>query len=377
MRLLVPFGTRPEIVKLAPVVRELRAGGDDVVVVATGQHHDAALTDVFYAELGVRPDVVLEAGGDPAQRLGAILTGALEVVGRVAPDAVLVMGDTHTVPAYCLAARNHTVPVIHLEAGLRSFNPTSVEEVNRRVAAAVASLHLAPTELSRQFLLDEGVPAERIAVVGNPVLDALRAVGAQRRPPHERSGVLLTAHRATNVDDPERLDQLVTLVRDLAENVGPVTFPLHPRTRRELDNRGWLQRLDGPGVTVTGPVPYSTMIDLVARSTVVVTDSGGLQEEASWLGVPVVVLRRSTPRWEGVQDGSSVLTGMDAPRALKAAIDLTAPDEQARVAALPCPYGDGRTGERVSRLLHHPDTAALLRLDEPDFVDRTAHMGLR
>lgn len=370
MRLLVPFGTRPEIVKLAPVVLALRAGGHDVVVVATGQHYDAALTDVFYAELGVRPNVFLEGSG-----LGAIVTGALETVDRVRPEAVLVMGDTHTVPAYCLAARNRTVPVIHLEAGLRSFNPTSTEEVNRRVAAAVCSLHLAPTELARRFLLDEGVPAERIAVVGNPVLDTLRAVGATRRAPAERSGVLVTAHRATNVDDPERLDQLVTLVRDLAATVGPVTFPVHPRTRHELENRGWWERLGGPGVTLTEPVPYSTMIDLVAGSTVVVTDSGGLQEEASWLGVPVVVLRRSTPRWEGVRDGSSVLTGLDAPRALKAAIDLAAPDVQARVAALPCPYGDGRTGERVSRLLHEPATAALLRLDEPDFVDRTPPGG--
>ena len=136
MRLLVPFGTRPEIVKLAPVVTALRAGGDDVVVVATGQHHDPELTDVFYRELGIGPDIVLAPEGDRAGRLGAILTGAVTTVEQSRPHAVLVMGDTHTVPAYCLAARNHTVPVIHLEAGLRSFNPTSVEEVNRRIAAA-------------------------------------------------------------------------------------------------------------------------------------------------------------------------------------------------------------------------------------------------
>lgn len=370
MKLLVPFGTRPEIVKLASVVLALRAAGDEVLVVATGQHHDPALTDVFYDELGVRPDVVLDAAGDRAQRLGAIVAGALVVVDRARPDAVLVMGDTHTVPAYCLAARNCTVPVIHLEAGLRSFNPTSVEEVNRRIAAAVSSLHLAPTELARRFLLAEGVPAERIAVVGNPVLDALRAVGATRRPFDERVGVLVTAHRATNVDDPARLDQLVTLVRDLATGVGPVTFPVHPRTRQALERAGQWDRLGAAGVTLTDPVPYSTMVGLVAGAKVVVTDSGGLQEEAAWLGVPVVVLRRSTPRWEGVHDGTAILTGLDAPRALKAAIDLAAPDVQRRVAAVPCPYGDGHTGAAVARLLHEPGTAALLRLEEPDFVDR-------
>ncbi|MBA3907021.1 MAG: UDP-N-acetylglucosamine 2-epimerase (non-hydrolyzing) [Pseudonocardiales bacterium] len=370
MRLLVPFGTRPEIVKLAPVVTALRTGGDDVVVVATGQHHDPGLTEVFYRELGVGPDIVLTPGGDRAQRLGAILTGAMATVEQARPDAVLVMGDTHTVPAYCLAARNHTIPVIHLEAGLRSFNPTSVEEVNRRIAAATAALHLAPTETARRFLLAEGVADERIAVVGNPVLDALRVIGATRRPTAERSGVLLTAHRPTNVDDPQRLEQLVALVHDLADAVGPVTFPVHPRTRQALHRAELWQRLAGPGVTVVEPVPYSTMVGMVAAARVVVTDSGGLQEEASWLGVPVVVLRRSTPRWESVRNGSAILTGLDAPHALKAAIELTAPEVQQRVAALICPYGDGQTGRLVSALLRDPATAALLRLDEPDYVGR-------
>ncbi|HEY0812435.1 MAG TPA: UDP-N-acetylglucosamine 2-epimerase (non-hydrolyzing) [Pseudonocardia sp.] len=368
MRLLVPFGTRPEIVKLAPVVRALRAGGDDVVVVATGQHHDPELTAVFYRELGIGPDIVLAPEGDRARRLGLILTGAMATVEQVRPDAVLVMGDTHTVPAYCLAARNHTVPVIHLEAGLRSFNPTSVEEVNRRVATAAATLHLAPTETARRFLLAEGVTDRRIAVVGNPVLDALRLIGATRRPAAERSGVLLTAHRPTNVDEPERLAQLVALVHDLADAVGPVTFPVHPRTRQALHRTGLWPRLAGPGVTVVEPLPYSTMVGLVAAARVVVTDSGGLQEEASWLGVPVVVLRRSTPRWESVRNGSAVLTGLDAPRALKAAVELAGSDVQQRVAALTCPYGDGQTGPRVSALLRDPATAALLRLDEPDYV---------
>ena len=140
MRLLVPFGTRPEIVKLTPVVQALRAAGDEVTVVATGQHHDAGLTEVFYAELGVAPDIVLRIEDDRLDRLAGIVGGAVRVVGEVRPDAVLVLGDTHTVPAYCLAARNATIPAVHLEAGLRSFNPTSVEEVNRRVAAVAQLL---------------------------------------------------------------------------------------------------------------------------------------------------------------------------------------------------------------------------------------------
>jgi UDP-N-acetylglucosamine 2-epimerase (non-hydrolysing) len=376
VRILIPFGTRPEIVKLAPVISALRAAGDEVTAVATGQHHDAGLTEVFYTELGVAPDLLRRIEGDRAGRLGAIVSDALRVVEHVRPDAVLLLGDTHTVPAYCLAARNATTPVIHLEAGLRSFNPTSVEEVNRRVAAATCALHLAPTELARRFLLAEGVPERRIAVVGNPVLDALRAGGAARRPPADRAGVLLTAHRPTNVDDPDRLRELVALVHGLAASIGPVTFPVHPRTRSALLRHDLLGAIEGPGVSLIEPVPYSTMLRMVAGARVVVTDSGGLQEEASWLGVPVVVLRRSTPRWEGVHNGSAVLTGLDADRALTAAVALTAPDAQRRIAELPCPYGDGRTGERVARLLRQPEIAELLELAEPDFVDRPAVPGV-
>jgi UDP-N-acetylglucosamine 2-epimerase (non-hydrolysing) len=370
MRVLVPFGTRPEIVKLAPVVRALRTAAIDVTVVATGQHYDAELTDVFYDELGVRPDRVGRPRGTPAQRLGAMLADAVEVVAASRPDLVLVLGDTHTVPCYCLAARGERVPVAHLEAGLRSFNETSIEEVNRRVAAATASLHLAPTELAARFLRTEGVLPQRVRVVGNPVLDVLREFGVTARPPEARSGVVLTAHRATNVDDPARLEQLVRLALGLARTAGPVSFPLHPRTRARLHAAGALDRLRIDGIELSPPLPYRDMLGRIASARVVVTDSGGLQEEAAWLGIPVVVLRRSTPRWEAVAAGTSVLTGMDAERALAATRELAAPDAQARVAATPCPYGDGHTAARVAALLTDPASGPLLRLDEPDYVGK-------
>lgn len=370
MKLLVPFGTRPEIIKLAPVAAALRAAGDEVTVVATGQHYDPALTEVFYDELGIRPDVVCHADGNRAERLGTLFADAVRVVGEYRPDAVLLLGDTHTVPAYCLASRNQAVPVIHLEAGLRSFNETSIEEVNRRVAAATASLHLAPTRLAHDFLRAEGIPEKRIAVVGNPVLDVLRLHKVRTTPVARRHGVVVTAHRATNVDNPERLAHLVRLVGELAASIGPVTFPLHPRTRNALVRQGILDRLTGPYVRLTDPLPYHEMIRHVARAKVVVTDSGGLQEEAAWLGVPVVVLRRSTPRWEGIHAGIAVLTGMDAPRAIKAALELTAADAQRWAAATPCPYGDGHTARHVVDVVHDPATAGLLRFTEPCFVDR-------
>ncbi len=368
MKVLVAIGTRPEIIKLAPVVRALRGRPEfEVRAVATGQHYDSSLIDVLHERMGLRIDETWRLEGDEAQRLGSMLTRAIAEVRTWSPSVVLVLGDTNTVPMFCLAARRHGVPAVHLEAGIRSFNPRSMEEVNRRTAAALASLHFAPTELAARFLGDEGVAAERIHVVGNPVIDVLRESGVARRAPGERSGVVVTAHRPTNVDDPERLARLVALLEGLAERLAPVTFPLHPRTRARLEQAGAIDALRAvDGLTLLDPVPYLDMLESIARARVVVTDSGGLQEEASWLGTPVVVLRASTPRWEGVQAGTSVLTGLDVDRALDAASTFATPAEQARAFATACPYGDGHTSQRVAEILADPDVAPLLRLDEPD-----------
>ncbi len=368
-RVLVPAGTRPEFVKLAPVVAALRAAGLATRVVATGQHHDAAMAGSFFAELGLEPDARHELAGDEPDRLAALVAQAERELAGWRPDVVLLLGDTNTVPAYGLAARRRRVPVAHLEAGLRSFNATSIEEVNRKVAAQLASLQLAPTELARRFLLAEGIDEDRIEVVGNPVIDVLVASGAAARPPEERSGVLLTAHRATNVDDPERLAGLVRIVRRLAAEVGEVLFPVHPRTAARLEETGLRAGLEVDGVELRPPLSYSEMLARLAASKVVVTDSGGLQEEASFLGVPVVVLRRSTPRWEGVALGSARLVGLDVEAALEAAARFAEPAELARVAGLPCPYGDGRTSKRVAELLADDDVVARMALSEPDLVD--------
>ena len=373
---LVPFGTRPEVIKIAPVVRALRAAGHVVTAVHTGQHTDAAMAADVERDLGLVPDVrnALPEGTD---RFGALVAGAAASLVAHRPDVVLALGDTHTVPAYALAARGAGVPFAHLEAGLRSFNQRSVEEVNRRVAAAVAQLHFAPTDRAAAFLAAEGVAPGRVFVVGNPVIDALRARAVERRPVAERAGVLLTAHRASNVDDPERLERLVTLVAELAANVGPVLFPVHPRTAGRLREHHRLgYRLNTMhGVRLCDPLPYPDLLTALAGVKVAVTDSGGLQEEAAYFGVPVVVLRRSTPRWESVENGSAVLTGLtsdaEAASAAEAAVRLSRPDELARVAELECPYGDGRTGQRVADILSDPATTALLELAEPDFGDGT------
>ncbi|MFL6136382.1 MAG: non-hydrolyzing UDP-N-acetylglucosamine 2-epimerase [Frankiaceae bacterium] len=369
MRITVPVGTRPEVIKLAAVVTGLRAAGHEVRCIATGQHSDRRLAGDLFAALGCAPDATWALPDGEGPRVGALLANAFDELAAHRPDALLVLGDTYTAPLLAVAARRHGVGVVHLEAGLRSFNELSMEETNRRLMVALATLHLAPTELAARFLAADGVDERRIRVVGNPVIDALRTSGVARVAPEARSGVAVTAHRATNVDDPARLAELVRLVTALGARLGPVTFPLHPRTRDRLQAAGRLGELAAaPGVHVGDPLGYAEMLRLLAGSRLVVTDSGGLQEEASYFGVPVVVLRRSTPRWEGVQSGAAVLAGLDAERVLGLAERLATPAELARIAALPCPYGDGRTVERVVHALAEPGIAELLAPGEPDFT---------
>jgi UDP-N-acetylglucosamine 2-epimerase (non-hydrolysing) len=370
---LVPFGTRPEVVKLAPVVAALRAAGHEVTAVDTGQHTDPALSSQLQDVLGLTPTYRFTLPTEQPARTGALHADAAEALSRSRPDLVLALGDTNTVPAYALAARAAGVPFGHVEAGLRSLNQRSVEEVNRRVAGAIAQVHFAPTARSAAFLAAEGVAPERVFVVGNPVIDTLVQRGIAARPVDERNGVLVTAHRPTNVDDPARLGRLVDVVRGLADRIGPVTFPVHPRTARRLDETGLAARLEHPGVTVTAPLDYDALLATLASARLAVTDSGGIQEEAAYLGVPVVVLRASTPRWEGVEAGTTTLAGLAdddaAVRTLAAAAAHTTPEAQARAAALPCPYGDGTTGVRVAEILADERTDALLELAEPDFTD--------
>jgi UDP-N-acetylglucosamine 2-epimerase (non-hydrolysing) len=369
---LVPFGTRPEIIKLAPVVRALRADGHHVVTIDTGQHFSSNMSSEIASALGLSVDVTEVLSSERDDRLGQIHASATRLVREYQPDVVLALGDTDTVPAYVLAARRNSVPFAHLEAGLRSFNERSVEELNRRVASAGSSIHFAPTERSRSFLLREGISSERVFVVGNSAIDSLVASGLGRVPLDERKGVLVTAHRPTNVDDPSRLRRLTTLINELSQQVGPVLFPVHPRTERQLELAGADARLS-KDVTRCAPLDYFEFIDHLRHARLVVTDSGGIQEEAAYFGVPVVILRGSTPRWEGVENGSAVLVALahddGVSDALAAATRLTTVDSQSQVAALMCPYGDGTTGQQVANILSSSTSDVLLTLLEPDYTN--------
>ena len=365
-------GTRPEVVKMGPVVHALRATGADVVLVATGQQSDPALIDATFAAAGLTPDVTWDLGdGSYTERSGMLYTRALEHLQEAGEGAVaLVQGDTTTVPMVAHAARRNEVPVVHVEAGLRSLNPESLEETNRKFAAAASSVHFAPTDMAARFLAAEGVPAERVFVVGNTACDALLHSGVPTTPLAERSGTVVTAHRATNVDDPERLAEIVDIVIELAELEGPVTFPVHPRSEGNLHKFGLYDKLaSAEGVVLSPPLPYDEMLVALSKARLIVTDSGGLQEEAAWFGVPVIVMRYSTPRWEGVANGTTVLAGVSREKVMSAARRMLTAEAQEAAAGSPCPYGKGDTGEQIAALLTSPEADALLTFTEPDYTD--------
>jgi UDP-N-acetylglucosamine 2-epimerase (non-hydrolysing) len=338
----VVFGTRPEIVKLADLIRRLGAGA---AVINTGQHWDDAMSGAFLRHLGVQPTHHLEIGGrSRGEQIGDATAGLTRLLGQLHPAAVVVQGDTNSALAGALAANALEVPLVHLEAGLRSFDRRMPEEHNRVVVDHLADLCLAPTEANAANLRAEQIPDERIAVIGNTVVEAVRRLlpaVEERAAILARFGleagrfVLATVHRPENTDG----DALGAVLAALAAVPAPVVLPLHPRTAARIAAAG-LAPLLAP-LRVVEPLPYEPFLGLLAECGVAVSDSGGVQEEVSVLGRPVVVVRRSTERPE-VQGTWAQLVD-PGPQVAAAVADLWTdlPALHARLAALPSPYGDG------------------------------------
>jgi UDP-N-acetylglucosamine 2-epimerase (non-hydrolysing) len=313
-------------VKLAPRVRAARAAGWDLPWVHTGQHVDPALADDFVRDLSLTPPAErLSVGlGPPARQAARVVERLGAVLARRRPDAVVVVGDVTSTLAAAVAATLAGVPVAHVEAGLRSFDWSMPEERNR-VLVDRASERCYVTEPSGvRNLRAEGVPAARIRLVGNPMVDALRQAAPRvaARTPRREGAVVVTLHRPSNVDDPARLRAWCDALGRVARRA-PVVFPVHPRTRARLSALGLARRLARSGVETTPPLGYLDFLALVARARVVCTDSGGLQEEASFLGVPCLTLRTTTERPLTVERGSNRVVGDDPeemPRHVDAAL---------------------------------------------------------
>ncbi len=357
MKILTVVGNRPQFIKAAAVSAPLRELHEEVLV-HTGQHYDDSLSSIFFTELGLaRPERELGIGGGSNTSQTARMLAALEpLLDELHPDAALVYGDTNSTLAGALAATQAGVPLVHVEAGMRSFDRAMPEELNRVLSDHAADLLLCSSDTAAENLQAESVGG-RVQVVGDVMVDvAMRWAPAARANADapaayglESGGyLLLTAHRAGNVDDPERLRALVALVAELP---APVLFALHPRTRARLADGGLLAQLeDTPGLRLTEPLGYVEFSALVHHARAVVTDSGGVQKEAYLAGVPCVTLRANTEWVETVSGGWNTLVDLD-PVAARAALEREPPRER------PDLYGDGHAAERCLQAIATLDPA--------------------
>jgi UDP-N-acetylglucosamine 2-epimerase (non-hydrolysing) len=355
MKIAIVVGTRPEIIKMASVVRACETRGIPYLLLHTGQHYSFEMDGVFFRELGLPvPHANLAVGsGTQVYQIGAIVTGMEPILAREAPDVVLVEGDTNTVLAAALAAQKMGIVVGHVEAGLRSYDRTMPEEINRILTDHLSDHLFAPTEHSRRILLGEGVADARIAVTGNTVVDEVLLQRERAKDPGRlaRFGVesgrfaLATVHRAENTDHPTRLRGIFEGLAGAARALDlPVLAALHPRTTKRLESLGL--SVDG-AVRTLPPLGYLDFLGLHAEAALTLTDSGGLQEEACCLHVPCVTLRDNTERPESVEVGANRLAGADPAHIVEAARAMAG-----RARDWSNPFGDGRSGLRiVDRLL--------------------------
>jgi len=354
MRVAVVLGTRPEIIKMAPVVRVLEREGLDYFILHTGQHYSYNMDRVFFEQLKL-PEAKynLDVGsGSHAEQTGKMLIGIEYVLNRERPDVVLVQGDTNTTLAGALAAVKLGMKVGHVEAGLRSYDRRMPEEVNRRMADHCSDILFAPTEKSRGILIKEGIPEDRIFVTGNTIVDAvlqnLKLSEGNNRV-FKELGVdeggyfLATVHRQENVDDEKRFRGILKGLRKVREEFGfPVLYSVHPRAKKRIH----AFKIEVSGVRLIEPLDYLSFLRLESGAKLVLTDSGGIQEETCILGVPCVTLRYNTERPETLEVGSNVLAGTEPEEIVKKVEYMLN-----RPKGWPNPFGDGRAGERIVRIV--------------------------
>ncbi|MEZ6037803.1 MAG: UDP-N-acetylglucosamine 2-epimerase (non-hydrolyzing) [Planctomycetota bacterium] len=353
MHVLSVVGARPNFMKVAPLLRALEARGHRSTLVHTGQHYDANMSDAFFRDLQLpAPDHHLGVGsGSHSAQTAAVMVAFEPVLAAAQPDVVVVVGDVNSTLACALVCSKQLVPVAHVEAGLRSRDRSMPEEINRLVTDCVADVLLTPSPDADDNLRAEGVPAERVFQVGNIMIDSLvhGLERARRSDVLTRLGVaaggygLVTLHRPSNVDDPAVLAGILAALRDVAKRV-PLVFPCHPRTRARLPASFGVD----DGVSVIEPLGYLDFMALVAGSRIVLTDSGGLQEETTWHRIPCVTLRTSTERPITLTQGSNVLAGVEPRRIRELAFALL----DAPRGAHPTPaLWDGQTAPRIVDVL--------------------------
>jgi UDP-N-acetylglucosamine 2-epimerase (non-hydrolysing) len=341
------LGTRPEIVKMSPVIRALDEADADYFIIHTGQHYSGNMNAVFFKELRIKkPRYNIGAGsGSHGQETSRMLMGVEDVLIRKEPDMLLVQGDTNSVLAGAIAASKLGIPVGHVEAGLRSYYQIP-EETNRIVADHVSDLLFAPTAHSKKILLSEGLESKDVFVTGNTVVDAIfqnrenmsKSRILKRLGLTEGGYILVTFHRVENVDDPRRFAWILSQLDAVGKRFNlPILYPIHPRSRKRMKSHG----LDKGGVRLIDPVGFFDFLKLLSSSSLVITDSGGVQEESCTLKVPCITLRENTERPESIAVGANMLVRG------KASITAAVGRMMSSRRDWRNPFGDGKAGKRI------------------------------
>lgn len=354
MGVCIVLGTRPEIVKLSPIVRELEHLNLEYSILHTGQHYSYNMDKIFFEQLDL-PDAKynLDVGsGTHAEQTGRMLIRIGRILRKEEPDMVLVEGDTNTVLAGALAAVKLGIKVGHVEAGLRSYDREMPEEINRIIADHCSNLLFAPTTNSKRILLGEGVRKDKVFVTGNTIVDAVhqnmrisqkKARVSEKLKLDKGNYLLSTVHRQENVDNKKRFEDILKGLELVSKRTGlPVIYPIHPRSKKQLGNF----KISAHSIRMIEPLDYLSFLQLECNARLILTDSGGVQEEACILGIPCVTLRYSTERPETLEVGSNALAGTNPNEIVKNAEFMLRRKNRWKN-----PFGDGKAGKKIVRII--------------------------
>ena len=383
MKIATILGTRPEIIKMAPIIAEINKRGINHIIIHTGQHYDKEMSDNFFKDLELpTPDYNIHVGsGTHAKQTGLMMSGIEEILLEEEPDIVLVQGDTNAVLSGALVSAKLHIAVGHVEAGLRSYDVTMPEEINRMVADACSTLYFIPTEESAINLLAEGISRKNLIITGNTVVDAcFRHLEIAKKRGFEEESLAdldienmdniltLTMHRAENVDVKERVISIIGALKEL--NDMNIIFPIHPRTKNTLENFGLFDELNNlEHVHIVKPIGYLDFLLLTSKSTLILTDSGGLQEEAITLDVPALTLRYNTERPETVTAGGNILVGSDKQAILQNAQKILNDEEFAqKMKDAINPYGEGDAAVKTVDAIEKAYSEGILKITAPEDI---------
>ncbi|RBQ24436.1 UDP-N-acetylglucosamine 2-epimerase [Candidatus Methanobinarius endosymbioticus] len=386
MKIAIVLGTRPEIIKMVSIIEEINSRGDELLLIHTGQHYDHEMSDQFFEELELpAPNYNIGVGsGSHGKQTGKMMEKIEEVLIKEHPDIVLVQGDTNAVLAGALVASKLYIPVGHVEAGLRSYDITMPEEINRKAADVCSKYYFVPTEKSAINLSIEGIPRKNIFIAGNTVVDAcFRNLKIAKKRfednEHEKSSKLsellqldniltLTMHRAENVDNKERLMNIISALTELKDL--NIVFPIHPRTKKTMEEFGLYDKLANlDHMHLIKPLGYLDFLLLMSKSLIILTDSGGLQEEAITLNIPALTLRYNTERPETVTMGGNILVGANKDLIIETANKiLNDTDFYNKMSLAKNPYGDGSSGKQIVDIIEKSYEKGDCILKSPDDI---------